>query len=93
MRRIFQMRRIFSALLFASLVVSGSSIAQDVPRQPAPKMSKTEKIKPLSCSGPICRADCRVFGGGGNQLCNIYCKPSGEYLGQCQTQLGCPLPC
>lgn len=48
----------------------------------------------IDCDGgPKCKSNCRDFGGApGNQLCQVYCANTGDYVTDCQTSLGeCPV--
>ncbi len=93
MRKVIGLWLLALSLIIAQSVAISVSYAAD--QQATPKASWRQKVQSLNCPGnQYCRGDCRGFGGGGNQLCFIFCKANGQNTGQqCQTSLGCPLPC
>ena len=57
-----------------------------------PKVAVSSARNPDCLGLKTCSANCRPFGPD-NQLCNTYCVATGDQMNNCQTALGCPLPC
>jgi len=79
------------SLLMSCAFVPIYAVAQT--SESPPPLPGKPNTHPTSCIGPICRSGCRPFGRHGNQICKINCRSTGEYIGPCQTAVGCPLPC